>query len=293
MKRILSNFRYILKISFKYTGIIFAILGFIGVFAPLNDIFSVEKSLIKKILISCFILIGIWLVLFLTSCIFIYYKKCYEILYLGNGHHMYVQYGDIFSARGLKGDVTRNIVIPVNRCFDTIIDDDLISSRTLHGMSMKKMYSQHIYTQEELNRLIQEILSNNEIKYKMISIQNKRKGNLKRYETGTVVEIPKDEKITYFFLALTSFDKDLHAHIEDEEYVLALMRLLMYNNKRSQGKPLFIPLIGSGAADTKKDEQDILEYFVKFIKMYRKLINCDVHIVVRNDAEDAVSITAL
>ena len=32
----------------------------------------------------------------------------------------------------------RNLVIPVNRCFDTLVDDNLISSKTIHGNLMQK-----------------------------------------------------------------------------------------------------------------------------------------------------------
>jgi hypothetical protein len=85
----------------------------------------------------------------------------------------------------------------------------------------------------------------------------------------------------------------LHAHTSDEEYVLALMKMIIYSNKRSQGFPLLVPLIGAGAADTKKQERDILEFLVKLIKMNRNLINCDVHIIVRNTAKNRVAITNL
>ncbi len=293
MKRIWLNIRYIVALSVKYTGIIYALLGFIGTFVPLSDIFYAEITLIKRIVVSCCILLGIWVIVFVVSCIYVYNKKRYQILDVGNGHGVYVQYGDIFSCCSGEHIEEKNIIIPVNRCFDTIIDDDLISRRTLHGIAMDKLYSNHIYTQEKLNDKIQTILTSNKNKYETISIRNKRKGNLKRYEVGTVVEIPGEVGITYFFLGLTEFDRDLHAHTEDEDYVLALIRMLVYNNKRSQGRPLFVPLIGAGAANTKKEERDILEYLVKLIKLNRKLINCDLYIVIRDSTKDSIRITGL
>lgn len=293
MKRITSNIHYILEVSVRYTGMIFAVLGFIGMFAPLDDLLGDQMGLIRKFEISCLILGGIWLIVFLASCVYVCRKKYYKLFDVGNGHHVYVQYGDIFTDCGLEDGQERTIVIPVNRCFDTMIDDDLISSRTLHGISMNQLYANHIFTQEELNQNIQRILADHHVKYELLEAQNKRKGNLKRYETGTVVEIPADDGITYFFLGLTSFDSDLHAHTEDDAYVLALIRLLMYNNRRSQGRPLYIPLIGAGAADTRKEERDILEYLVKLIKMNRKLVNCDLHIVVCDRVKESIPITNL
>ena len=293
MKRIILNIQYITNISIKYTGMIFALLGFIGMFVPLSDIFRDGTSLINKIVSSLCVLLGTWLLVFAVSCVYVYLKKYYQILDVGNGRHVYVQYGDIFSCNRGKVIKERNIIIPVNRCFDTIIDDDLISRRTLHGITMNKLYANHIYTQEELNEKIQTVLANNKSKYKNISVKNKRKGNLKRYEVGTVAEIQGEEGVTYFFLALTQFDQDLHASTGDDEYVLALIKMLMYNNKRSQGRPLFVPLIGAGAANTQKEERDILEYLVKLIKMNKKIINCDLHIVIRDTAKDSISITNL
>lgn len=293
MKRIWLNIRYIVELSVRYTGMVYALLGFIGTFVPLSDLFDAEITLIKRIVVSCYALLGIWMIAFGVSCIYICNKKRYKILDVGNGHGVYVQYGDIFSCCCEEGIEKRNIIIPVNRCFDTIIDDDLISSRTLHGTAMNRLYSNQKYTQEVLNDKIQTILASSKNKYKTISIQNKRKGNLKRYEVGTVVEISGEAGITYFFLGLTEFDSDLHAHTEDEDYVLALMRMLTYNNKRSQGKPLLIPLIGAGAANTKKEERDILEYLVKLIKMNKKLINCDLHIVIKDNSKDNIRITGL
>lgn len=293
MKRIWLNIRYIAELSVKYTGVIYALLGFIGMFVPLSDIFHAEITLIKRIVVSCCILLGTWMIVFGLSCIYVCNKKRYQILDVGNGHHVYVQYGDIFSCCSGDGNEERNIIIPVNRCFDTIIDNDLISSRTLHGISMNKLYSNHIFEQEELNEKIQKTLASNKNKYETINVRNKRKGNLKRYEVGSVAEIQGEAGVTYFFLGLTEFDKDLHAHTEDDDYVCALMRMLIYNNKRSQGRPLYVPLVGAGAANTQKEERDILEYIVKLIKMNKKLINCDLYIVIRDNAKDSIRITNL
>ena len=52
-------------------------------------------------------------------------KNKYEVLELNGGYHVYVQYGDLFSeAEVTNPSMRRNIVIPVNRCFDTKVDDD-------------------------------------------------------------------------------------------------------------------------------------------------------------------------
>ncbi len=44
--------------------------------------------------------------------------------------------------------VKRNIVISVNRCFDTLVDEDLVSTDRLHGYVMNRLYNQKIYTSD-------------------------------------------------------------------------------------------------------------------------------------------------
>ena len=39
----------------------------------------------------------------------------------------------------LNSEKRRNIVILVNRCFNTIVDDNLVSSNTLQGIAIKKL----------------------------------------------------------------------------------------------------------------------------------------------------------
>lgn len=48
MKRVLSNINFIVKLSLKYTGMVFALFGFIEMFAPLSEMFDAKLSLIKK-----------------------------------------------------------------------------------------------------------------------------------------------------------------------------------------------------------------------------------------------------
>lgn len=292
MKKILINLKYITRLSLKWTSYILAFLGWIALFAPLNEIFDSSIHLIKKIAFSCIGLLVIWIVFFIFAAIHICNKKKYELFSVGNNHHVYVMYGDIFN---LPSDIgqSKNIVIPVNRCFDTIVDDDLVSSRTLHGMAMQKLYDNNIFTQEKLNDKIQKCLKNKQIGHELIEQKKKRKGNLKRYPVGTVVEINANEHTKYFFLALTYFDSELHAHVSDDEYILSLIKAIMYNNSRSQGKPLILPLIGGGASGTQKDERSILEYIVKLLKMNRLLINSDVFIVVHEKRRDNLAITDL
>ena len=64
-----------------------------------------------------------------------------------NGKGVYVLYGDLFDERIVpKSMKRRNICFAVNRCFDTMVDDNMISSATLHGIALKRLYDAGIYT---------------------------------------------------------------------------------------------------------------------------------------------------
>lgn len=126
-----------------------------------------------------------------------------------------------------------------------------------------------------------------------MTAKDKRKGNLKRYDVGSIAEINESSDLKYFFLALSTFDQDLTARTSQQEYVVAMQRLIEYCYNRSQQYPIVIPLIGAGLSKTKYLERSILEYIIKLLKMNKDLITSDIHIVVRNSGKETVSITDL
>ena len=75
-----------------------------------------------------------------------------------NNHHVYAEYGDLFANNGSS----KNVVITANRCFDTIVDNDLISETTIHGLAINKICTNG-YTPEMLNDALQKNLSDRHI----------------------------------------------------------------------------------------------------------------------------------
>ena len=294
MRRIILNRKYIVKLATRWTTGIFAFLGLIGTFASLSDLLDSSLSIQCRIGISIGILAGIWVISFLLCAVYTYRRRRIEVAELNNGHHIYVQYGDVFSeAEVLEPQKRRNIVIPVNRCFDTLVDNDLISASTLHGIAMNRLYRENGFDPNTLEDAIKNNLNLQEVSYDKLSINDKRKGNLRRFSAGTVAEIKISEQCTYFFLGLSKFDKNLKASTSEEEYILAMMRLLEFCNERSQQFPVVMPLIGAGLSQTKKSEKDILNYIIGLVKMNRELINYDLHIIVRDNGKESIAITDL
>lgn len=295
MKKAWINKKYITGLACKWTVMLFSLLGFVGTFVSLSDIIPNNWKFRYKMLFSIIIIIIIFLIFWILCAFWFERQKWIEVFEGNNGCHIYVQYGDIFSPNEVRSpNQRRNVIIPVNRCFDTIIDDDLVSSRTLHGIAFRKLYSSGKYNEDSLNtalytdlnirqRLVPEDISNNE----------KRRGNLKRYSLGTVAEIVGESNCTYFFIALSTFDYNLSAHATQEEYVLTMQRMIEYCYSRSQGFPVVMPLIGAGQSRIGNNEREILEYVIGLFKMNKDLIMSDIHIVVRNSGKDTISITGL
>lgn len=294
MRRVILNRKYIAKLATHWTSGLFAFLGLIGTFVSLSDVLDSSLSIQCRIGISIGILVGVWLIFFTGCALYVYKKRRIEVVELNNGHHIYVQYGDVFSEdEVLKPQERRSIVIPVNRCFDTLVDNDLVSSGTLHGIAMNKLYQENGFNMNTLGDAIKSNLNLQQVPYENLSIADKRKGNLKRFPAGTVAEIKISEQCSYFFLGLSKFDKNLKASTSEEEYVLAMMKLLEFCNERSQQFPVVMPLIGAGLSRTKKSEKDILTYIIGLVKMNKELINCDLHIIVRDNGKESIAITDL
>ena len=188
------NMHYIIKRATSYTISFFSLIGIIGLLVPLSDILPKSWNLLDKIFTSILIILFIWITTFILAAIITLKKSCVEVVNAGNNHHVYVCYGDIFSSdiihavKSKENNLQRIITIAVNRCFDTIVDNDLIMDESLHGKAMKMIYSKEI-TPKELNCDIKKNLSMHHYKpdAKLTNAQ-KRKGNLKRYPVGSVAE---------------------------------------------------------------------------------------------------------
>lgn len=295
MKKIWINKKYICRLACKWTAGVFTMLGFVGTFASLNDILPCEWKILFKLLLSLGILCGTWGISFVACAIWFSNKKRISILEANNGCHVYVEYGDILSDNVIEAPKSRrNIVIGVNRCFDTIIDNDLVSDRSLHGLVFKRMYKKGIYDENTLNDTIQkDLIKRQNLKSASISRQDKRRGNLKRYDVGTVAEVKASQYCTYLCLGLSIYDYDLSACTSQQEYVLAMQKLIEYCHARSQGDPVIMPLIGAGLSKTKNDEKSILEFLVKLFKLNKDLIVSDIHIVIRDSGKGTISITEI
>lgn len=223
------------------------------------------------------VFLGLYLVAFIVSAICLRMKNNYEI-FSTDKHSVYLHFGDMFDNEIVTNNSEqKHIVINVNRCFDTIVNNELISETTLHGKVFKYLYKEKKYNEKSLQDAIDNALIGSN--YVSVSQQDKPQGNLKRYEIGTVAKIDDSRTKDYYLLAMSTFDKNLNAHTTKQDFVLAIQRLIEYCDKNSQGFPVVMPLFGSGLSRTGLNSySDILRYIIDSLRLNKDIINCDYHI---------------
>lgn len=289
LKAMKYNRRYIFSTSNKIATLVFSLWGFITLVTPTDGILDTIKNCFLRMVVAVLILMIIYVVIILAVSIYSKVKRNIKVFNLHSNHALYVEYGDLFTCGASDG--RRNIAFAGNRCFDTIVDDDLVGSSKIHGIALNRIYENGERNHEIVNEEIQRNLAIHGYKKELLSQNDKRSGNLTRYEVGAVAEIKGLQNEQYFILGLTYFDRELRARVEKNDYINAIGSLVKYISDRSQGFPTYLPVIGTGGADA-GTVNDLIVFMIKTIEMYKDEIDCDIHIVV-SDKEDKLGLLNL
>lgn len=292
-KRIWISRKFILKKASSITVSIYAVLGYVRTFVALEGFFEPGTPVLRKVVVSSLILLIVWLVFLIGVGVFVIFKRKKKMIGGRNGKAVYVMYGDLFDEKNVRNsDTRRNICFAVNRCFDTIVNDQLIASASVHGVALNRLYNNNIFTPATLNAVIQKTISPS-AGFVMLSSTEKPQGNLKRYEVGTAVDIPVSDKLHYFMVGLSSFNQDLKAETTRAEYCLAIEKAIEFCDAHAQGQPVLMPIIGGFLSRTGQSEKDLLGYIIKCLEINKDHINQDIYIVVRESAKNTISILDL
>ncbi|MEX6587132.1 macro domain-containing protein [Paraclostridium bifermentans] len=259
----------ILKIFSQVFGAISAIFSVIFIFIDIEDEY-------KKIALLTFII----LLIIIYICIYIYAINLKSIDIKIDRVSLTVKYGDLFYQDGLK-------VIPVNEYFDTIIDNKIISTNTIHGKFILSNYpnSQCLST---LDTKIEECLRY--IPYE--ENNNRPEGKNKIYPISTSIEITDE----YILTAFTKYDKDNIPYLNNDDYLLFLHKFWNEINRINNGRVVNIPLLGTGLSRIMPNftEQDFLEQLIWSIKTSNLTrTRCKINIIIYNDMKDCISIFRL
>lgn len=272
-----NNCKYLSKKALRWTCTIATAASIIEI--AIGRIIDKETSIISAFFVLLFVFLGLWLVAFIVNSLCLCWRKKYEV-FSTDKHSVYLHFGDMLNNEIVNNDSQdKYIVITVNRCFDTIVNNQLISAKTLHGKVFKYLYDERKYDEKSLQDAIDEALRGSGSTYVSVSQEDKPQGNLKRYEIGTVAKIQDSRAKYYFLFAMTTIDRNLTAHTPKQDFVLAIQRLIEYCDRNSQGYPVVMPLLGSGFSRTGIDNySDILRYIIDTLRLNKDIINCDYHI---------------
>ena len=143
--------------------------------------------------------------------------------------------GDIFSIK--KGVV----VIPFNDYFDTLVDNKVVGTNTLHGMFVNKFRKE--YPTVNLDEEIRKSLSAYEY------TENKERpieGKHNKYPLAAVARVSVNAELHFYLLAATEFNWENHPIDQPEMYGYILQKLYKYINTNCSGLPVYMPIIGTG-----------------------------------------------
>ncbi len=281
------NIQYLLKKALRIAFMISTVASIYEI--AIGKIMDNEASVLKSIVILIVVFIGLYLVSFIIVSIWLCCTKNIEV-FSTDKHSVYIHFDDLLNNEIVNNKFEqKHIVINVNRCFDTIVNNELISEKTLHGKVFNTLYEEKKYTVETLQEAINNSLAG--IDYDEISKEIKPQGNLKRYKIGSIAKIDDSNTKSYYLLAMSTFDKNLNAHTTKQEFVLAIQSLIEYCDNNSQGFPVLMPLLGSGLSRTGIDScSDILRYIISSLRLNRDRINCDFHIYLRPQDKQKINL---
>ena len=278
----------IIKLSKKLVIRALTTLSLFATFINFSEFFK-DKNIIMMggKIIGTFILI--LLISYFLAFLITKYKN--EVNYFkNNGYTVIGKYANILDSIDL-GNV--NIVVPVNRCYDTIIDDFVISSNSVHGQIVKYLFQNDLISKEELDRNIEKSLKEQNIKAEDIgndvSIGGKSKGKHKRYPVGSVALVVIGT-VRFHFIAFSKIEKNKTATTKDIDYLIVLNQIVENIWKNSNGSPIYMPLIGSGLSKLNYDSNQLLKFMIQFFELHKNKLNSNVAIMIRKEDQSKITI---
>ena len=186
-------------------------------------------------------------------------KVCLSI----NNTKVEVVIGDIFDQFSNpdkhEGEIS---VIAVNDYYDDIIDDRIVSNKSLHGQYIKRVKSAGKL--EVLNKQIENDPVLNRVGNPKEN-PTRKEGRKVKYELGSMIEFEN-----YILTAFTNFDVDNKAFLSADEYMHFWMKFWENIDTVYAGRTINIPLMGAGITrfrNGKPTKQQLLEMMLWSLKI--------------------------
>lgn len=208
-----------------------AIIAVLSSLATLGSLFGGIPENCKYISGIIFIIILIVLYIYL----WIWANKLQNIKIDIEGSEIIIKSGDIFDEEGFK-------VIAFNEYFDTQVNDEIISSKSLNGIFINKYFYNNVLT---LDNYIDNYIFENEDKLE--KNKNRRNGKKQKFKIGTVC-LYED----FILTAFTKFDEKNKAILTMPEYLEFLIKFWDEINRVYAQKSVNVPVFGSGITRIKE-----------------------------------------
>lgn len=287
-----QNLEFIGKTWIKYIGTFASILSLFFLFWTWDDI-RITSTQYKCVIIILLCVLALILAI-LWTCIFKRTKTIWE----SPSGKIKVCYSDIMKDGFDKRNKEEKLfVIPVNSCFDTIVDEDistcskpLVSPNSLHGRWIKTMVNKG-FTIEEIDNKIHNCLEmQNLVPKSIIADEDKERGKREVYELGTVAMIRGNNNSTFLLLAISEYDKDNIAHTSVDDLEMCIKSLLNFYDQYGQGHRLVIPLMGTNLSRAGLSHNDSLRVITSLFQLYGDKIHGEVDVVIYKGDKDKVTL---
>lgn len=292
LKILRTNLEIILKKTSLIGGTLFGLMSIILSFISWED-FGIQSVYFKIIF-----LIGIVVFSFFIATVYTCFFRRKAEIYQNGTSKINACYGDIMKiAFNEKNKKEKIVVIPVNTCFDTIVDSDiqkydkpLVSPRTIHGKWINKIIENGMSI-DELDSKIKKYLDMKKINpIHTFSKNEKTRGNLDEYPLGTIVIIEGNNNVKFFLVALSKFDTNNKAQCTKDELIECVHKIITFYDNFGQGFEMFIPLLGTNLSRVGLSHQDSLTILESMLIMYSNYIHGEVNIIVYSKEKEKVAI---
>lgn len=285
------NIRLIITESLAIAGVAFALVSTLTLFL------SWEELEIADVSTRSWIFVGIIVTsLFLGVSHVMIFKKYKKIWEKGNNSVSAI-YDDLFKIGFKNKNKKRIVVIPVNDCFDTIVDEanaeiqyPLVCEDSLHGIWVKRFCKEFKCDYNELSSKIKRNLEIRKIKPSRIYTESEKiRGSRESYDIGTVAQVDAPNGTKYFLLVISTFDSKNNAQSNRKKIRDAVDCLMSYYDIYGENESLYVPLMGTGKSRADLSHQQSLR-LIKSNVLTQSKITGDITIVVYNGDRDKVSI---
>ena len=225
LRRVLECWRELTHSLLSSFGVIFLTLEAFEVVTDHNIKMPFALFLAAGVLLglSCFLLDGYRFSGFL--------RREVKIPVSGCGTKITVKFGDLFKESGWKA-------IAVNDFFDSIVDEDLVSSKSMHGHVLNTYWCNNWADWEK------QVTAS--LQGKSTSKEARSKGNQLRYEIGATARAVADGQ-KFLFVALGKTNPTNNVTSANTEMLIRAVRGMVAEARAACSmEPLVIPLMGSG-----------------------------------------------